>query len=449
MYKKNLREGDANMSFGKLKGVLVPHWKNTSEMTAVKMPAPRMVTIPMVMHIGAPAKPVVKVGDHVDIGDLIGDAEAFVSAPIYASISGTVKKVDRILASNGSMMDAVVIESDGEMRVSENVKPPEVNSLEEFIKAVRTSGLVGLGGAGFPTSVKLSVKDLSSIKAVIINGAECEPYITSDTRTMLDEAEWIEEGIRLLEKYLQVKKIVIGIEKNKPQCIAKMNEIAAKDQAVSVAELPCMYPQGGEKVLIYHTIGAVVPEGKLPIDAGAIVINCTTLAALAKYMKTGMPLVSKCVTVDGSAVKEPKNVIVPIGTSLEDLFEFAGGFKEEPGKVLYGGPMMGIAVPDLQVPVLKNTNAVIAMNRQDAKSRKQTACINCGACVSHCPLRLNPTAISKAFKREDPETLRELKVNLCMECGCCSFTCPTAQPLVQRNKLAKAMLRDYMQKEGK
>ena len=210
-----------------------------------------------------------------------------------------------------------------------------------------------------------------------------------------------------------------------------------------------MYPQGGEKVLIYHTIGAVVPEGKLPIDAGAIVINCTTLAALAKYMKTGMPLVSKCVTVDGSAVKEPKNVIVPIGTSLEDLFEFAGGFKEEPGKVLYGGPMMGIAVPDLQVPVLKNTNAVIAMNRQDAKSRKQTACINCGACVSHCPLRLNPTAISKAFKREDPETLRELKVNLCMECGCCSFTCPTAQPLVQRNKLAKAMLRDYMQKEGK
>lgn len=429
------------MSLWKLKGVAVPHRKNTADMAPVAMPAPESVTIPMVMHIGAPANPVVKAGQSVAVGDLIAQANGFVSAPVYASISGTVKKIDAIPASNGSSMNAVVIESDGEMRVSESVKPPVVTNFDEFIAAVRNSGVVGLGGAGFPTAVKLSVKDLSKIKAVIINGAECEPYITSDTRTMLDDAEWIEKGIKLLEKYLEAKQIIIGIEKNKPQCIAKMNEIAAKDPAVTVKALPSLYPQGGEKVLIYHTIGAVVPEGKLPIDAGAIVLNCTTLAAIAKYIETGMPLVSKCVTVDGSAVREPKNVIVPIGTKLSDVFAFCGGFAKEPKKVLYGGPMMGIAVPDMDAPILKNTNAIIAMDEKDATPRKTTPCIRCGSCIDHCPLHLNPVGISKALKANDTKELADLKVNLCMECGCCSFICPTAQPLVQRNKLAKSLLR--------
>lgn len=435
------------MSLWKLKGVAVPHRKNTADMAAVTMPAPEMVTIPMTMHIGAPAKPVVKAGQAVAIGDLIAEAGGFVSSPIYASVSGIVKKIDAIPAAGGGTMQAVVIESDGEMRVSENVKPPVVKTYDDFIAAVRNSGVVGLGGAGFPTAVKLDVKDLSRIKAVIINGAECEPYITSDTRTMLDDADWMKKGIELLKKHLDVKKIVIGIEKNKPECIAKMNELA--DDVVSVKALPSVYPQGGEKVLIYHTIGAVVPEGKLPIDVGAVVLNCTTLAGIAKYIETGMPLTSKCVTVDGSAVAEPKNVIVPIGTKLSDLFTFAGGFKEEPKKVLYGGPMMGIAVPDMDAPVLKNTNAVIAMNEKDATPRKTSPCIRCGSCVDHCPLHLNPVAISKALANNNADELAKLKVNLCMECGCCSFICPTAQPLVQRNKLAKSVLRSNQKKEEK
>ncbi len=437
------------MSFWKLKGVSVPHRKNTADLSAVKMPAPQTVSIPVTMHIGASSVPCVKPGDAVEIGDVIANAGGFVGAPIHASISGTVKRIDTLTSSMGSPMNAIVIESDGRMAVSEAVKPPHVTNYEEFIAAVRESGVVGLGGAGFPTAVKLDVKELSRIKAVVINGAECEPYITSDTRTMLDKADWMEKGIQLLEKYLQVKNIIIGIEKNKPQCIAKMNEIAAKDAAVTVKALPSIYPQGGEKVLIYHTTGAIVPEGKLPIDAGAIVLNCTTLAAIAEYIETGMPLVSKCVTVDGSAVKRPQNVIVPIGTSLADVFAFCGGFQAEPKKVLYGGPMMGIAVPDCSAPVLKNTNAIIALDEREAAPKETTPCIRCGSCVGHCPLRLNPVEIGKAYRAGDKDALLSLKVNLCMECGCCSYICPTAQPLVQQNKLAKSMIKGYKPKEGK
>ena len=416
-----------------LKGAHVPHRKNTAQMAAVKMPAPKSVTIPVVMHIGAPAVPAVKVGDHVDIGDVIATAGGFVSAPIHASVSGTVKKIDAILVSSGNNVNAITIESDGKMTVSDAVKPTKLETFEDFINAVRDSGLVGLGGAGFPTAVKLKIDDLSRIKAVVINGAECEPYITSDTRTMLDDAEWMKEGFALLEKFLKVKNIIIGIEKNKPECIAKMNELAAADPCLTVKPLPSLYPQGGEKVLIYHTTGAVVPEGKLPLDAGAVVMNCTTLACLAKYCKTGMPLVEKW----------------PIGTSIKDLIDFAGGFKEEPGKILYGGPMMGIAVPNTDCPILKNTNAIIALNQKESQPKKQTACIRCGNCVSHCPLHLDPVSISKAYRDGNCEELKKLKVNLCMECGCCAFVCPTGQPLVQRNKLSKAMLRNYKPQEGK
>ena len=434
------------MSLRKLKGVSVPHRKNTANMPAVAMPAPESVKIPVVMHIGAAANPVVKEGEQVKIGDLIATATGAVSSPIYASISGTVTEIHTTIATTGGDLKSVMIESDGKMEVSDAVKPPVVTDFESFIAAVKASGIVGLGGAGFPTAIKLNVNDLDKIKAVIINGAECEPYITSDTRTMIDDAKWIEKGICLLEKYLKVKNIIIGIEKNKPECIAKMKEIADKDAAVSVKVLPTVYPQGGEKVLVYQTIGAIVPEGKLPFDVGALVINCTTLAFIAKYIETGMPLVSKCVTVDGSAVANPQNVIVPIGTRVQDLLAFCGT-KEEPKKVLYGGPMMGIAVANLRAPVLKNTNAIIAMGEKEAAPRKTTPCIRCGGCISHCPFSLNPIAIAKALKDNDGAALESLKVNLCMECGCCAFTCPTAQPLVQNHKLAKNVLRTYQSKK--
>lgn len=430
------------MLFRKLHGVAVPHRKNTGEKKPVIMPPPNEVILPVSMHIGAPAVPSVKVGDAVAVGDVIATAGGFVSAPVHASVSGTVKAIGKIKLANGNTVDAITISSDGEMRVSSEVVPLTINSFEDFVAAVRNSGIVGLGGAGFPTSVKLGVKDLSAVKTVLINGAECEPYITSDTRTMIDDAEWMEKGFALLQKYMNVGNIIVGIEKNKPRCIAEMRKIEKKNPAVKVAVLPSLYPQGGEKVLIYHTTGKVVPEGKLPIDVGVVVLNCTTLASLAKYIETGMPLVSKCVTVDGGAVANPQNVILPIGTKIGDLFEFCGGFKEEPAKILNGGPMMGIALPDVSFPVMKSTNAVLAFSKKESKKKKTSPCINCGKCVEHCPLKLNPVAMSKAYKAGDFEALSKLKVNLCMECGCCSYICPTAQPLVQNHKLAKAALRE-------
>lgn len=428
-----------------LKGVKVPHRKHTDGMVAVQMAAPNTVILPMSMHIGKPAKPVVKVGDHVDVGSLIAEQDGFVSSPVYASVSGKVKKIDEILLAGGTKAPAVVIESDGEMTVAPSVQAPKVENKEEFIEALRLSGIVGLGGAGFPTYVKFNV-DPERIEELIINGAECEPYITSDSITMLECTEDIETAIAAMEKHFGIKKVILGIEKNKAKAIEKMRTLEQKDDKFKVQVLKDLYPQGGEKVLIYHTTGKVVPAGKLPIDVGCIVCNSTTMAAIGKYLKTGMPLVSKCVTVDGSAVKEPKNVIVPIGTPLKDVFEFCGGFKSEPAKVIYGGPMMGIAVPDMDVPVLKNTNALLALDEKEAAPAKTTACIRCGACANHCPFRLNPAAMAKAYERNDMEALEELRVDICMECGCCSFICPAHRPLVQTHKLAKAALREAAQK---
>ncbi len=430
----------------KLHGVFVPHRKNTEDSVPTRLPTPAAVTIPMSMHIGAPARPVVKVGDTVKVGQLIAEAGGFVSSPIYASVSGKVKKLDDVLLSGGQFAPGIVIESDGNQEIWEGITPPAVNDTQSFLDALRNSGVVGLGGAGFPTAVKFTVKDVSQIEAVIINGAECEPYITSDTRTMMDNTDKVLEGIELIRKYLGVQRYIIGIEDNKPQCIEKFRKACANVPGVEVKALPAMYPQGGEKVLIYNTIGRIVPEGKLPIDAGAIVVNCTTLATFANYVNTGMPLVDKCVTVDGSAVERPQNLIVPIGTPLQDLFDYCG-VKEEIRKAVYGGPMMGIAVPNLNVPVLKNTNAVIAMNEEDAVPPEPTACIKCGRCISHCPMRLMPAEIERAYRLNQPELLEELKVNLCMECGCCSFICPARRPLVQINKLSKAELRKYQERK--
>ena len=428
-----------------LKGVRVPHRKHTDGMTAVKMDAPKIVTLPMSMHIGKPAVPVVKVGDHVDVGTLIAEQDGFVSSPVYATVSGTVKKIEEMLLAGGNTAQAVVIESDGAMTASEAVQAPKVESKEDLIEAIKKSGIVGLGGAGFPTYVKFNVEP-SRIEELVINGAECEPYITSDSITMVERAEDIATAIAAMEKHLGVKKVILGIEKNKAKAIECMRKLEEKDPCFKVCVLDDKYPQGGEKVLIYHTTGKTVPAGKLPIDVGCIVCNSTTMATIGQYLKTGMPLVEKCVTVDGSAVQNPQNVIVPIGTPLRDVFEFCGGFKAEPGKVLYGGPMMGIAVPNLDVPILKNTNALVALDEKEAAPAKTTACIRCGACANHCPFKLNPAAIAKAYKNDDMDTLAELRVDICMECGCCSFICPANRPLVQTNKLAKAALREAAQK---
>ena len=426
----------------------VPHNKNTADMQPVKMTPPSEIVLPMAQHLGAPATPVVKVGDEVKVGQLIAEATGFVSSPIYSSVSGRVVKIDAYVNGAGANVPVVKIENDGLMTEYEGITPPEITDLESFLAAVRASGLVGLGGAGFPTAVKLDAAKKGEIHTVVINGAECEPYLTSDTRTMLDRSEEIYEGVSILDKYIgTIKKFVFAVESNKPQCIEELARVFQDNEKVSVRPLPSLYPQGAERVTVYNTTGIVVPEGKFPADAGVLVMNVTSLATIAHYVKTGMPLVERCVTVDGSAIKEPKNLIVPIGTPIRDVIEAAGGTKEEIGKVLYGGPMMGNPVCSLDEPVLKTTGGLTVMNVKDATERPTTACIHCGRCVSACPMNLNPTAFASAIKIESTEEkiakLEEYSVSLCMECGCCSYVCPASRPLVQNNRLGKIALRGY------
>ena len=433
-----------------LKGVHVPHRKNTASSSAVRPDAPKTVTIPVAMHIGAPAKPVVKVGDEVKVGTLIAEACGALSVPMHASVSGKVVKMTDYLTMSGTTVPAIVIESDGEMMPDPTLTPPVVDSRESLIEAMKHAGIVGLGGAGFPTYFKLDV-DPARIEHLIINCAECEPYVTSDTYTMLARTDDMKAGIEALKAHLGIKHVVIGIESNKKAAIKSMMQLM-KDTAqgcrVDVKVLPAKYPQGGEKVLIYHTVGKVVPVGKLPIDVGCVVLNGTTLAAIGSYIQTGMPLVKKCVTVAGGAVKQPQNVIVPVGMALSEVFDVCGGFKCEPDKVIYGGPMMGVTVPDLSAPILKNTNAILALTAKETKQPETTSCIRCGSCTNSCPFGLAPAAIAKAYDQKDAVKLEELSLAACMECGCCSFVCPANRPLVQTNKLAKAFVREQKAKEG-
>ncbi len=430
-----------------LRGVHLPHRKHTQDKDVSVMPCPAVVTIPMAMHIGAPSSPCVKAGDSVYVGTLIGEAAGAMSVPVYSSVSGTVKAISDILHANGGVSPAVIIESDGLMTPDPSITPPQADSRESFIEAVRASGVVGLGGAGFPTHFKLNA-DPARIEYLIVNGAECEPYVTSDSYTMTARAQDIRTGLEAMAKFLGIKSVIIGIEKNKPKAIETMRSLSVEGMTIDVKALPSIYPQGGEKVLIYHTTGRVVPVGKLPIDVGCIVINCTTLATIGEYLSTGMPLVSKCVTVDGGCVATAQNVITPIGTSLSDLFDYCGGLSADPAKIIYGGPMMGITVPSANFPVMKNTNAVLALTEREAKLPKTTSCIRCGSCTATCPFGLAPAFILFAYDKKDAGKLEELNVNACMECGCCNYVCPANRPLVQTNKMAKIFLKEEKAKEA-
>ena len=426
----------------------IPHRKNTANMPPVKMTPPKSVLLPLSQHIGSPAAAVVKVGDEVKVGQLIAESTGYVSSPIYSSVSGKVIKIESYLTSNGKNVSAIRIESDGLMTPMDNLAPVSVTDIDTLVYAARESGLVGLGGAGFPTAVKLDALKKGGIHTIVINGAECEPYITGDTYTMLEQSDMIHYGISLLEQCApDVEKFIFGVEDNKPECIHELVRVFGDDSKVSVKPLPSRYPQGAEKIAIYNTTGLVVPEGKLPSDVGVLVINVTTLAVLAKYVKTGMPLVERCITVDGSAVNEPKNIIAPIGASIADVIEFAGGLKSEAGKILVGGPMMGSTICNTDEPIVKTTGAIIALNVKDSTLSDATNCIHCGRCVSACPMFLNPTEFSKALNIEILEEriarLEEYHVNLCMECGCCSYVCPANRPLVQNNRLGKNAVRSY------
>ena len=428
-------------------GAAVPHHKNTAQMESVILPCPSQVTIPMQQHVGAPCKPLVKGGDHVYLGQKIADSDAFVSAPIHASISGKVSAVTKVALPGGQMVDAVVIESDGQMTVSPEVKPPVVNSPEDFIRAVHESGLVGLGGAGFPAHVKLNVPKDKHLDTLIVNAAECEPYITADNREALENSWAVLSGVYAVRDLLGLERVIIAVEDNKPDVIEVLRKVADNskldpEDRVRILPLHARYPQGAEKVLVQSCTNRVIPLGKLPADVGCLVMNITSVAFLADYLKTGMPLVKKRVTVDGSAIASPKNVIVPIGTKIADVIAFCGGYSQPPAKLLMGGPMMGIALTSDELPILKQNNGILAFAEKDAALPKPTACIRCGRCVSGCPMNLVPTQLEKYAELKDTDKLDQLGILCCMECGTCAYNCPAHRPLVHAIRIGKALLRN-------
>ncbi len=422
-------------------GASVPHDKGTANLETVKMVLPTKIVLSMNQHIGAPAAPAVAKGDQVYVGTVVGKAGGFVSADIHSGVSGTVAEITTITGSNGAPQTAVVITPDGNQTVDPAVKAPEVTDLKSLQDAVRASGLVGLGGAGFPAAVKLAPKNLDEIDTLVINAAECEPYITSDNRCLIEDTDYVLAGIKAVMKYLEIPKCIIGVEDNKPEAIAKMSA-AIDDAGIEVKALPCRYPQGAEKVLIENCTGREVPFPGLPSDVGVVVMNVTSIAFLAKYLETGMPLVTKRLTVDGDAIKNPQNVEVIIGSPIGELMEFCGGLSEDVGKVLYGGPMMGICVASLDQPILKNNNAVLAFTRKFVEMPAMTNCIHCGRCTNACPLGLSAKEIVRGYQVGNVELLQELNADLCMSCGTCSFVCPAKRPLAQSIALAKIMMRN-------
>lgn len=433
------------MSQKHLQSIHVSHYKHTAGCATEIMPTPDVVKISMSQHIGAPCKPLVAKGDYVKVGQKIGDTDAFVSAPIHSGVSGTVIAIEEQRNAAGGFETLVVIETDKKQELSEEVKvPEEPKDLAEFVKAVRESGLVGLGGASFPTHIKFNPKNIDDVHALVVNAAECEPFITSDHRLMLETPDALLDGCLLIMKYIGLDKGYIAIEENKMDAIELLDK-RIKERGITNIEtfkLQARYPKGAERVLVYEITGKTMDAGVLPADMGVILDNVTTVAFVGQYFKTGRPLTTKRVTVDGDAVAEPKNVIAPIGTSIHDVIEFCGGYKAEPKKILMGGPMMGRAIYSDAMPLVKNNNAILAFSGPQSIVKEETACINCGRCHKACPFKLIPTALAKAYEMRDAQALKDLRVMQCMNCGSCSYICPAHRPLGFINTLGKTVLKE-------
>ena len=398
---------------------------------------------PLSQHIGAPSVPCVKKGDTVLAGQKIADAGGFVSVPLHASVSGTVKGIEKHLNATGSMVDCIVIENDQQYQEVEYQEARlEDLTKEEILNRIKEGGVVGMGGAGFPTHVKLAPKDPSRIEYILVNGAECEPYITSDYRRMIEEPDKVVKGLQVILTLFDSAKGYICIEDNKPDCIAKMKELVKDIDRIEVKEVMTKYPQGGERTLIYAATGREINSGMLPADVGCVVDNVETVISVYKAVILGRPVNSRVVTMSGDGIKEPKNLLVLSGTDMSELVDAAGGLKAKIAKAISGGPMMGFALYDLHVPCTKTTSAFLFLEH-DAVSEAQeiqTACINCGRCVSVCPGHVLPARLAKLAERGDMAGFEAMDGMECCECGCCSYICPAKRPLTQSIKSMRKMV---------
>ncbi|WMJ80815.1 electron transport complex subunit RsxC [Clostridium sp. MB40-C1] len=422
------------------RGVHPPHGKYLTEKKPIEDLQPKdLLVFPMSQHIGAPAECIVKKGDRVLVGQKIGQASGFISANIHSSVSGTVKDVKPVLTAGGTKSLAVIVENDGQYEEIEFAKLKDYHEMskEEIAELIKEAGVVGMGGACFPTNVKLIPPPDKNIDSIVINGAECEPYLTCDHRLMLEETEKIVEGLKIILHMHPQAKGYIGIEDNKPDAIQAMEKAVKDIPNISVKALKTKYPQGAEKQLIYAITNREVPSGKLPADAGCIVQNITTLHEIYQAVVLGRPSMTRVVTITGEAVNDPKNLRIRNGMSFRELVEACGGFKEDPIKVISGGPMMGMAISSLDVPVMKGSSGILCLTSKQAVLPQESSCIRCGRCVQACPMFLIPSALDSLSRRKDYETFEEEHGLDCIECGSCTFVCPAKRHLIQSIRTSK------------
>ncbi|MBI3791923.1 MAG: electron transport complex subunit RsxC [Gemmatimonadetes bacterium] len=432
-------------SLGFRHGVHPPeHKERTAALPIRRMPFPDEIVLPLRQHAGNPARPVVKVGDHVERGDKVAEADGFVSVPIHASAAGTVADIDWWPHIDGTSAMAVRLTVDP--HAIQLPRPRVIPHWEgltpaQVIQAVQDGGVVGLGGAAFPTHVKLSPPREFAVHTIIINGAECEPYLTSDHRTMAEMPGRVLAGVRIMMHVLGVKRAVVGIERNKPDAIAAMQAACPTDLDITILPLTVKYPQGAEKMLIEAVTGVEVPSGKLPVSVGVVVQNVGSAAAIAEIFETGLPLIERIVTVSGDGVRKPGNLIVPVGTKLIDLLDVCGGLAPDAAEVIIGGPMMGVAQANLDAPVTKGTTGVVVLTTASMRGETVYPCIHCGRCLDACPVFLNPSLLGDLARKQRYDAMAELHLADCMLCGSCSYVCPSNIPLSQQFAFSKAALR--------